>query len=538
MNYIISLLPWLIPCMGAFLTAALPLSSYSRVRRWGHTAILVGTSVAFALVQGAMAPELGRSFPLMEYSALAFSYAHPGTMVGWLPLGLLTLTNLGLIREPLGRLESAGQLALAGGMLATVAASNAFTLGVTWSLTDLMLLALKLRDAHQEEPHLLMRYGASNLLSTMALVVGIALVGRWETALPAYAFAKFPAASLPWLALAAFLRLGVYPLPNRHGGTWEIDLVSLYTGIYLWLQVSMAHPLALARLPMLFIALSLLAAGLLATHAVDFGSGWPYVSMYSVLLSLFPVLVGGDAGAAVTLSLTSLWALCLTLRHLYISASVPKMVAPWWRVPMMIALAALSGLPPTLGFTARWSLLRLCWLDGRWGLILTVSVASLLVSTMLWQQLDKLLALHGDYERLKWPKRIPLGAASLLAAALMVSGVCPTCLGPIWPGQGTALLPFSEGIKQVAVPLLLTLIPALGAYALHILRSRLSLDVLLRLEGVDALLGLEWLYGGMEMVSQRTGAGIRQLYRALEEALGLGWILMWALALTLYLVER
>jgi hypothetical protein len=49
---------------------------------------------------------------------------------------------------------------------------------------------------------------------------------------------------------------------------------------------------------------------------------------------------------------------------------------------------------------------------------------------------------------------------------------------------------------------------------------------------------LEWLYGTVEAVLDRVGRGTRNMYVAVEESLGLGWIVLWALALTLYLVGR
>ncbi len=523
--YSISFLPWLIPFVGACLTATLPSNIISaRIRRWAQIAILLGTCVALALVQRTTQATWTPPQPFMDqFEPLTFSYEQPRTTIAWLPLGLLSLVNLGLITEPVGRSESARQLALVGMVLATMAASTPFTLGVIWALTDLLLLVLKFRRTHQEEPYLLIRYGTSNLLSTMALVVAIAFMGGRGNA----PLAAWPRMSLPWLVLAAFFRLGMYPLPHRHGEAWEVDLASLYTGIYLWLQVGMLQPLALARLPLLLMSLCLLAMGLLANRAADFSSAWPYVSAYGILLSLFPVLVGGNAGGVATLSLAALWALGLALRHLYIRASVPRKVAPGLRVPMAVALAALCGLPPSLGFMAHWSLLQLCWLHGRWGVMLVLSAAWLLISIPLWRQLDELLTFQGNYRKMRGVELIPIGAAALLGAALLVGG--------IWPGTGAI-----DGLLSQPLPgsvlLLLTLIPPLGGYALREPGRRSYAAPWA--EGLAPPLGLAWLYGGVEKALERTDAWIVELFVTLEDAFGLGWILIWGLALILYLVER
>ncbi|MFO7916922.1 MAG: proton-conducting transporter membrane subunit [Anaerolineae bacterium] len=529
MQYSISFLPWLIPCLGAGLTIALSPSIISdRVRRWAQVAILLVTCITLALVQGATDPTWSPPQPLMDqFEPLAFSYDQRRTTMAWLPLGLLALLNLGLMMNPLEHPKSARQLALVGMVLATIAAANPFTLGIVWGLTDLLLLALKLRDTPQEEPYLLIRYGAGNLLSIMALAVGTAFTSGRERAFLTNSLVGPPRASLPWFALAAFLRLGIYPLPQHHGKAWEIDLTSLFTGIYLWRQVGMLQTLILTRLPVLFIALLLLAMGLLANRAADFSSAWPYVSMYGILLSLFPILVGGNAGAATTLSLASLWALGLTLRHLYIRASVPRDISPWLRAPMIVALAALAGLPPSLGFMARWSLLQLCWLHGHWGVILAVSTASLLISIPLWRQLDELLTFFGNYERLQGMELIPIVVAALWATALLVGG--------IWPGTGAIRGLLSQPLTG-SVLLLLALLPPVGGYLLHEPRRRSYTAPWA--QRLAPAMDLEWLYTGVERASQRVDAWLVTLYTTLEDSLGLGWILIWGLALVLYLVER
>jgi hypothetical protein len=376
------------------------------------------------------------------------------------------------------------------------------------------------------------------LLSTIALTVAVVLMSNEASVSPSGLFAGLAPASASWLALAAFLRVGVYPLPNRHGKMWEVDLASVCTGVYLWLQVGAVPSSGLARLPALVIAISLLAMGLLAGRATDFASAWPRISTYSVLLSLSPMVMGGEGAVVATLSLMAVWALCLGLRHLYIGASVPSEIAPWWRTPMIVALAALSGLPPTVGFTARRALLGVCWRHGRWDLILALSAASLLVANALWQQLDRLLVSQDNHECPRWPRRVSLVTAALMAAALLVGGICPRCLGPILQGEESLPLTSSPGLIRKGLLLLLTSIPPLGGYALHRMRGRFSPKSRPWLNQFDFLVSLEWLYGTVEAVLDRVGRGTRNMYVAVEESLGLGWIVLWALALTLYLVGR
>ncbi|MFP3896064.1 MAG: hypothetical protein ACLFV5_04375 [Anaerolineales bacterium] len=529
MVYSVSFLPWLIPCVGAILTIALPSSIISdRIRRWVQAVILLITCITLALVQGAADVTWNSPQPLVDqFEPLAFSYKQPRMTMAWLPLGLLTLLNLGLIMNPLKPSEAARQLALGAMVLATMAASNPFTLGIIWGLTDLLLLAFKLGDIPQEEPYLLIRHGAGNLLSIMAIAVGIAFVGGRERTFLTNTLVGPPHASLPWLALAALMRLGVYPLPHHHGETWEIDLTSLFTGIHLWLQVGMLQPLGLTWLPTLFIALFLLAMALLANRAADFRFAWPYVSMYGILLSLLPILAGGNGGATTTRALASLWALGLSLRHLYIHAAIPWDIVPWARAPMIAALAALGGLPPSLGFMARWSLLQLCWLHGRWGLILVVSTASLLVSIPLWRQLDELLAFFGNCRRPRGLELIPIVVAALLAMVLLAGG--------IWPGTGAIRGLLSHPLSG-SVLFVVTLLPPLGGYFLREPQRRSYAAPWA--ERLAPVLGLEWLYAGVEKALERVDTWLVTLYTTLEESLGLGWILMWGLALTLYLVER
>jgi len=82
------------------------------------------------------------------------------------------------------------------------------------------------------------------------------------------------------------------------------------------------------------------------------------------------------------------------------------------------------------------------------------------------------------------------------------------------------------------------LLSLLGSYGLYRLRERFRATLASGLDHLGALLDLEWFYLGMEEGLAAIGRLAVRLYSAIEGSFCLGWILLWTLAVLLYLVER
>jgi len=217
----------------------------------------------------------------------------------------------------------------------------------------------------------------------------------------------------------------------------------------------------------------------------------------------------------------------------------------WARAPLVLALGSLVGWPGTLGFTAHWLFLRLCWLEGRGGLLLAASISFLLLTVPLWPRLRQVM-------REVWPSTLPslfsarlaLAMAALGALFLVVLGLTPTLFGLFWPDAPDLMPPsvldmFSGGVVQLTTLVLTVIIfPAMGSYALQGLWESLPERIGHWGDTLGFLLELDWLHAGLDYALDRAGRVLTRTMVAVEEGLYLGWALLWVLVVALYLVGR
>ena len=212
---------------------------------------------------------------------------------------------------------------------------------------------------------------------------------------------------------------------------------------------------------------------------------------------------------------------------------------------VVLALGSLVGWPGTLGFTAHWLFLRLCWLEGRGGLLLAASISFLLLTVPLWPRLRQVM-------REVWPSTLPslfsarlaLAMAALGALFLVVLGLTPTLFGLFWPDAPDLMPPsvldmFSGGVVQLTTLVLTVIIfPAMGSYALQGLWESLPERIGHWGDTLGFLLELDWLHAGLDYALDRAGRVLTRTMVAVEEGLYLGWALLWVLVVALYLVGR
>jgi len=543
-------LPLVLPLVGALALWLLPSGSLlMRFRRRAAALILALTVLLLGadLITGASI-----SFPFWQplFAAggrLAFAADPLGGGLGLLCTLTVALVCAAAIARPLERFEAVGMMWVASSATAIALAANLLTLCLAWVMMDLGLLFVDTVRAPEEGIARAVRNAFGGLLSSAALVAGTAAALPQDIGGSPLAALTPDGLPLKLLMLAALLRLGVYPLPGSLKRNWLAYLAAVCTGSYLWLRVATLAPAALPwagwLLPLGTAAL--LASGALALLAPDFATALPAMLLNGLTLVVLAPLVDRTFGVGVALAGAANLALSLAVLRADGQVRPFGPLGRWARAPLALAVGSLVGWPGTLGFTAHWLFLRLCWIGGQRGLLLVASVSMMLAAAPAWSRLQQVLreVLHPDApsRSMAW---IAFGAAALGAALLVILGLTPTLFGFIWPDtpglvRPTLLTMFSADLVQFAALLLTAVIvPAVGSHALQGLWDTISYRYGRLADALSGLLELDWLHAGLELVLSRLAAIATRTMAAVEESLYLGWALLWVLVVGLYLVGR
>lgn len=540
--------PFLLPLVGAWAIWLLPArSSFGHFRRGFHVFVLATTSTL--LVISGRQPAEAFNLPLWGQLAsyqdgLAFSADALTLSFTLLLAGVFAVMNLASIARPMERFEAVVQLVLVGAGIGSCMAANLLTLCLFWVVMDLALLGGALIRALEEGLSHAIRCTLTNLLSTFALIAVTVtlLVRHGSTRFSGPLLSELP---LGLLLAMALLRLGVYPLPGSLKRRWEAHLVSLTVGSYLWLRIARLISGKLLAIPWFvsFCGATLLVTALLTSFAPDFGTSLPYRLANGVTLIVCAPLIEMRMGPAVALLVAINLVLCLAVFRVDARLRPLKPLGHWVRVPLMVALGSLIGWPLTLGFTAHWAFLWLCWRMGWRSLVLLGTLSYLLVSVPAWTRLRQMRREVEEKDRpLRQEMWVSLGCAGLIATFLLVLGLVPSLAQALWARAGSSFpsLTWSMLIKGGAqqVGLLIStviIVPLFGGYAFQ----RLWLGAprwLTRLaDAFSLVLELDWLYLGIEAVLAKVRFLLNQVAMILERALCIGWVLLWILVIILLL---
>ncbi|MBI4770034.1 MAG: hypothetical protein HY784_06375 [Chloroflexi bacterium] len=365
------LLPILILCFGV-LSLALGLR-----RSFRAAGLLAAVSAALALLTWlAGGAGLPRESTLSAWQRSAFfglSLTLRADPVAWLFSGaILTLTLsillTGFAREGGRRLAARGALLmLAATGLAAVLAENLITLAVAWAALDLIYF-LALASQAQEEREIArsvvnLGFNAAGTL----LVAAAALLAARRGQLPLFE-PGLPAGATGLLCLAAGFRLGLFPFPAG------VALHLLARATALGIPARFAPWLSGAGL------LATLAGGLQwwAAPAGEKGAGVESAAHSSFVLCLGGLaLLAGTSGDA-ALGLPGVAALGISMMlaggSLFLYEGRPP-GAPYQIAWPLAALAALIGLPLTLGYVSAGALFGGQAAAGHWGRILAAMLA-------------------------------------------------------------------------------------------------------------------------------------------------------------------
>ncbi|WP_111415557.1 complex I subunit 5 family protein [Billgrantia lactosivorans] len=311
-----------------------------------------------------------------------------------------------------------------------------------------------------------LRYLLLALVGSLAFLLGVALLlGAWgRLDLAGLAEAAEPGAPL-WVAVALLsggllLKAAAFPLhawlAPVHASAW-IPVSALHAGLVIKASFFIALQLWLLLVPA--AALAAWAMGGLAGAAVIWGGvmawrsvklkemvAWSTVSQLGYLLLAFPLLVGTGSAVA-DLAWQGTWlqlaahglakaAMFLAAGNLILATGesrVEGLAGASRRFPISLlsfGMAAISlvGLPPSMGFTAKWLLLHAALAGGHWPWVAVLAVGTLLSAAYVFRIFRYCFIEDApEYEF----RRVPLGMdaiALLLALAALLLG-----LAAAWP---------------------------------------------------------------------------------------------------------
>jgi multicomponent Na+:H+ antiporter subunit D len=314
------------------------------------------------------------------------------------------------------------------GLLAT-------SLSLIWLAADLLLLyfglelmglvavGLMLLPGKLEAVVAGLRYLLLALVGSLAFLLGIALLlGAWGRLDLAGLTEVAESGPLLWVAVALLsagllLKAAVFPLhawlAPVHAAAWT-PISALHAGLVIKASFFIALQLWLLLTPRATQA-AWLMGGLAATAVVWGGVmawrtaklkdmlAWSTVSQLGYLLLAFPLLMGTDpAVAAVAWEGTWLQliahgvakaAMFLAAGNLVLAtgkSQLRELAGASRRFPLAllsfgIAAISLVGLPPSLGFTAKWLLLHAAMMAGHWALLAVLAVGTLLSAAYVFR---------------------------------------------------------------------------------------------------------------------------------------------------------
>jgi len=543
------LLPLALPLLGAGVIWVLPSGlRFAQLRRCVYVLTLLATCAVLLVAPGHGLCQVDLPFvwldPACDY-ALHLGLDGVGVGFASLLVGALALGAISVPKHPMGRFQTGALLITVLGAIWTVSAASLLTLCLGWTLTEGALLSVELIRAPDEHiPHALRRV-LSNLLSTVALVMATVLLvtEQGHTRFPSLGLTGTP---LKLLMLAALLRLAPYPLPGSIRRRRSVCLVSLCTGGYLWLRIVGSTPGQLAghHWMMVLCSAALFIGGLAAAMSRSWAPAWPFLLLGEVASLVLAPLLDPATGSVVAWAIVVNLALSLALIHTDDQVGDRLEMTRWSRLPGAIGLISLVGWPLTLGFTAHWSYLMLCWSAGLPGLALLASLSYLLGSVPMWQRLRcaRGQSMEGGPEPV-WRAGIALAGRSLVATFLVFFGVELALSARVWPQlpkqlQFASLHTFFRGDARLLGTLALVAgaVPLGGSYALWRLSKHISDKATRALHVATALLELDWLYAALESLFGRLQRLIDLASTTVEGPFCLGWALFWSLVVVLYLV--
>ena len=537
----------ILPLVGAFVLLFLDVSSESAPRRDSLPVLFVLTTFVATL----SLPH----FPLRWEQATE-----------WLPFGLdapLVLATdafrtpflwaLGLVGTATtlsgaavsGRRWSAAIL-IWGGALIMVLADNLLTLFVGWLACDVGILIAALQA---DEPLIgVLNRVVVNLVGGLAFIGGALALRGQEVSGLAQAVNALPPRWLALFLVAGAVRAGVYPLhrsayPPLRGTLQPFALARISTvlaGTYLWFRGLPALQIQDTWWSFILLAggLITLISGLLAWNSRGVEQLLPRIVAFElgvVLLNL-----GMDTHVARLMATLELVNVVLSVAVLGITigaaTDVGRVERVWNQALAFLATASILGLPPTVGFVARWGLYRHALETASLSVVLPVAVACGLLVAPLWNALRTRKVPDEAARGWQWAGSLFLGGVLILLS------VQPLLLAPLldpfvqvspYPVMRSLVRGVSPGVSLRVV--LLLLVPILFGYSLD--QAYVSLKRSRAMEALSRFLDLGWLYELLVSAALRAAIALGIILAFLQASSVVEWVILAVLVLLLILLR-
>ena len=474
-------------------------------------------------------------------------------------------------------------LLLAAGAFVFLLSHNPLTLYLGWGLLDLSILFSLAQGA---SPRTATRVMIINFTAGFALLLSLLATTSLEGSSTRYS----PQLLAPLMLLASWVRWGLYPLQMVHIAAEEIPFLSgsalqtvaLATGGYFFTLYGWPRLTGMPRTALFLLAGLALFYGALSTWRNPTGpKGIPreiprekrlslYLAQFQMGLLALSLLAGGTGSGQAVLLVTVSLILALNVLRAGMEAlpSTPRQRLIV-RVGLGIGVASLCGLPLTTGFAVRWLIYDSLLRQGK-GLIVGLgALSSALIVVPLLGFISRGPARHME-GRGGWASVVTLW---LLVFPLVILGlypqialVRPEAISELFPSLPQLWgAPFSLPI-WVAIVLPLPLgylafsqrdtfvrfqerwLRRAGAFWERFSfpipqvpqgsrgRSRPT-GIPREGTGILSYLDLEGLYGALEGVGGKICSGLRGVVTVVEGG-SLGWLLLWALIVALFLLRK
>lgn len=539
------LLPILIPLAGAAIRPwrFLPHRGVPLLR-WLYALIIALTGLALGLVWllGPTSWQLPAVEPYLN-GAPTLVWSPLGFWAGGLLIFILLAGQLPRVGRPMAAEHACSRLVMLAASMGVFSAGNYVALAMAWNAPLLVLLLLRALwpDGEAERPTPREVWNA--LFSGGLLVLGSVALIAGQGGSMALGQAQ---RGLGLSAMTAAVALRVFGWPGAGGlrRRWELYLMALVTGLFLWLRIGMAlqgaGPSASPGVAMGAV-LVLTILGLLGALHQRPGRALPYVLAHWLVLALLAPLLDPTTGLVASLLIALLLALALLVLRIYQTSSLSAMRLG--RIPYLVAWASLGGAPLTIGFVAHWLVVRSAWEAGAAHLGVWLLVGYVLNAFPAWVQGRAWMLDTPAEEAEHSPAYAVLAASGMAALPLMALGVAPPLASALWP-QGPAelgILAYGRLFAGVPVsafwPWAVALAPLLTGLAVQLGVARVPMPHLRPFYRSRRLVNADWLYAvareQVEQVLSLLSSGLR----ALEGPLALAWVLLWGIALVYYMVS-
>ncbi len=458
-------------------------------------------------------------------------------------------------------------LAMGAAMLVVLEAANVLTLVLAWGMLDVIYcFTLLAREGLAGSRRAELVIGINGLA---ALLVWATLILLEQDGLsPYWHLMALPFRVRTMLGVAAVLRLGLYPLyawsvPGKQDDlSWTalLNLMPMLAGLALWLRLNVIQAMPTGDLWIWVALAGAMGAGVLAWSQSDARQSAPYIAIgYTGLLIVAGV--GGMTATGLTMGIAT-WFLGMYALTTSPSFDIRRLILRppkcrplplvLWGLPALIAIAALAGLPATIGATYRVALhagfTKLPWL---WGGLAALAEAMLLGASLRYALASQLAQDSSNLLTFSlrmlptFLKQLAVPLASLITATLPLvvfgvwsaalagfeapwAGVAPNQALDVW-GWASWLLPVA-GMVVFLIALVLKITGRLT------ISNRVQSYLARGAQVIGQVLDMAWLYD-LAMNSIRRAARLIGSLAALMEGKGaLVWMLLSiVLALLLYL---